>query len=468
MTCEECEHWKRRVKELEEKLSHLEEELVKQKEMNNRLYSKLRQYENPHTPPSKKPFSSKEDEDENEKDDEGDKAKDDDTDPDQTGLTSDDRSTGKKPGRKEGHEGTTRKKPKPDYRLDVTEDECPHCSSSLDDPDEIETKTIEDLTDKASVEVIEYKIGHYFCDDCGEEVIANHPDCPDEGIFGNRTCTQTTLLKFEDRLPHRKVKNTLERDYGLDISTATVLDLIRRTADKLRPEYKKIQEEIINSDVLYTDETGMKVNGEQYWMWGFRNEDTIFFALRDSRGKNVLNEILGDKFDGTIVCDGWRSYPSFSSDLQRCWAHLLREAKDLDSEEGKDLANRLQDIYDELTGFVDREPPPHERKKKKEEATTAMNEIIEQEWNNERTDKLATKIERGMDHWFTFVTKEGVEPTNNKAERALREHVVHRKIIGTLRNEKGTYIHETVMTMLATWKEKGLNTYDEMLKILRS
>jgi len=233
-----------------------------------------------------------------------------------------------------------------------------------------------------------------------------------------------------------------------------VLDLIRRTADKLRPEYKKIQEEIINSDVLYTDETGMKVNGEQYWIWGFRNEDSILFALRNSRGKKVMNEILGNEFDGTIVCDGWRSYPSFTSDLQRCWAHLLREAKDLDSEEGKDLANRLQEMYNELTEFVDREPPPSERKKKKEEAKTAMKEMIEQEWNDERTDELATKIERGMDHWFTFVTKEGVEPTNNKAERALREHVVQRKIIGTLRNEKGTYIHETVMTMLLPGKKE--------------
>jgi len=468
MTCEECEHWKRRVKELEKKVAE-------QKEMIERLYSKLRQYENPHTPPSKKRDSSNEDEggkdedeNENEDDGEGDTVKDDDTDPDQPDLTSDDRSTDKKPGRKEGHEGTTRPKPEVDEKLDVTEDECPHCSSSLDDPDEIETKTIEDLTDKASVEVIEYKIGHYFCDDCGEKVIANHPDCPDEGRFGNRTCTQTTLLKFEDRLTHRKVKNTLKRDHGLDVSTATVLDLTRRTADKLRPEYKEIQEDIINSDVLYTDETGMKVDGKQYWIWGFRNEDSIFFALRNSRGKKVLNEILGDEFDGTIVCDGWRSYPSFTSDLQRCWAHLLREAKDLDSDEGENLADQLQDMYDELTEFVDRKPPPSKRKRKKEEAKTAMKEMIDQEWDEERTDELATKIERGLDHWFTFVTEKGVVPTNNKAERALREHVVHRKIIGTLRNEKGTYIHETVMTMLATWKERSLNTHDEMLRILRS
>ncbi|MFO8109912.1 MAG: IS66 family transposase [Thermoplasmata archaeon] len=428
------------------------------------MYKKLRMYENPHTPPSKKRYPPKNDESETDKDEN----EDGDTEPDQPELTTDDRPTTKKPGRKEGHEGTTRPKPESDIILDVTECECPYCSSSLDEPERIETRTIEDISDKCSIEVTEFRIGYYSCDCCGEDVIANHPDCPDEGRFGNRVCVQTTLLKFEDRLPHRKVKNALERDYGLKVSIATVLDLTRRTADKLRSAYEKVLKMIRESDVLYVDETGMKVDGKQYWAWVFRNKDSILIVLRDSRGKGVLQEVLGDRFDGVMVCDGWRSYPSFTSNLQRCWSHLLREAKDLDSVEGKNLAEELQEMYNELTDFVDREPPPHERKKKKEEATTAMNEMIEQEWDKEETAKLVTKIERGMDHWFTFVTEENVEPTNNKAERALREHVVIRKIIGTLRNEKGTYIHETVMSMLATWKERDRNPYDEMMKILRS
>ncbi|MGQ9552187.1 MAG: IS66 family transposase, partial [Candidatus Bathycorpusculaceae bacterium] len=65
-------------------------------------------------------------------------------------------------------------------------------------------------------------------------------------------------------------------------------------------------------------------------------------------------------------------------------------------------------------------------------------------------------------HWFIFLTTPGVELTNNRAERALREHVVQRKIIGTLRNRKGTYIHETITTVRATLKQQGLNP-SEML-----
>ncbi|MHA1579872.1 MAG: IS66-like element ISArch15 family transposase, partial [Candidatus Freyarchaeota archaeon] len=57
-------------------------------------------------------------------------------------------------------------------------------------------------------------------------------------------------------------------------------------------------------------------------------------------------------------------------------------------------------------------------------------------------------------------------PTNNRAERALREHVVQRKIMGTLRNEKGTFVHETIMTLLATWKQRGLDPSETLAATL--
>jgi transposase len=77
--------------------------------------------------------------------------------------------------------------------------------------------------------------------------------------------------------------------------------------------------------------------------------------------------------------------------------------------------------------------------------------------------KFIGKIANGFPYWFTFVIHQAVEPTNNRAERALREHVVQRKILGTLRNEKGTSIHERIMTVLATWAQQGLNSF-QMLR----
>lgn len=77
---------------------------------------------------------------------------------------------------------------------------------------------------------------------------------------------------------------------------------------------------------------------------------------------------------------------------------------------------------------------------------------------DEKIRKLIGKISNGFEYWFSFVIQPGVEPTNNRAERAIREHVVQRKIIGTLRNSKGTSIHERLMTVMATWSQQGLDS----------
>ncbi len=86
-----------------------------------------------------------------------------------------------------------------------------------------------------------------------------------------------------------------------------------------------------------------------------------------------------------------------------------------------------------------------------------MKRWLDRIYDDETLKKLVQKIRNGFDHWFTFIINHGVEPTNNRAERALRESVVQRKIIGTLRNEKGTHIYEVIMSVLATWKKQGKN-----------
>lgn len=84
----------------------------------------------------------------------------------------------------------------------------------------------------------------------------------------------------------------------------------------------------------------------------------------------------------------------------------------------------------------------------------------------EMVKKFINKVTNGFDYWFTFILHPWIDPANNRAERVLREHVVHRKIIGTLRNEKGTFAHETIMSVLATWEQQGLKAYDEMVRLL--
>ena len=181
--------------------------------------------------------------------------------------------------------------------------------------------------------------------------------------------------------------------------------------------------------------------------------------IRKSRGTNVLIEVLTRRFKGIIVCDGWKPYARFTKNLQRCWAHLLRESKDIAEkfEEAIPLHKALKELYDLLTKALENDPPPEVRMTLWELAQEALRHWISKEYSIEKVRKFIGKISNGFDYWFTFILNPGVDPTNNRAERALRPHVVLRKILGTLRNRKGTAIHELIMTVLATWGQRGLD-----------
>jgi transposase len=420
------------IKQLREQNEQLrrENELLKTKIIE--LEARLAQYENAHTPPSLRRGRNRK------------------------------KDTEKKgnPGQKKGHKGVTRPYATPDGQVEVTADLCPDCGAELGTPLRIESKIIEEIPEPQPVMVTEYKIAHYRCPFCMKEVVAKDARCPHKGKFGNNTIAQATLLKYEDRLPHRKIQSALNRMHGLKISPATIFDLTRRAAEAVQPDYDAILNKIRDAPILYVDETGIHVQGEKHWIWTFTTPSETFFVIRKSRGTKVLIEVLTRKFKGIIVCDGWKPYAKFTNRLQRCWAHLLRESKDLAEkfEEAIPLHAGLKELYELLTKALENDPPPEVRMTLWQLAREALRHWIIKEYSIGKVRKFIGKIDNGFEYWFTFVINPGVEPTNNRAERALRPHVVLRKILGTLRNDKGTLIHERIMTTLATWGQMGLDS----------
>ena len=100
-------------------------------------------------------------------------------------------------------------------------------------------------------------------------------------------------------------------------------------------------------------------------------------------------------------------------------------------------------------------------------AQTGLESLVERSVADDPVATLLGKIDGGIDHWLTFVGEPAVSPTNNAAENALREPVVLRKIIGTLRNNRGMFVHETVLSLLATWSQQGRNPYEELQRVAR-
>jgi transposase len=429
-------------KQLHEQNEQLKHEIKLLKKKISKPEARLAIYENAHTPPSLRRGR-------NRKKDKGNKGK---------------------PGQKKGHKGLTRPYATPDRQIEVTTDRCPDCGADLDSPFRIESKVIEEIPESQPIIVTEYKIAHYSCPCCRKEVVAVDSGCPHEGKFGNNVIALATIMKYEDRLPHRKIQDALTRQYRLEISPATIFDLTRRAADAVRSEYDAILSRIRGAPILYVDETSIRVQGEKHWIWTFTTPSETFFVIRKSRGMKVLLEVLTRRFKGIIVCDGWKPYAKFTKRLQRCWAHLLRESKDLAEkfEEAIPLHKALKELYESLTKALENDPPPEVRMDLWNLAREALKHWMGKEYFSEKVQKFIGKINNGFEYWFTFIINSGVEPTNNRAERALRPQVVLRKILGTLRNDKGTSIHERIMTTLATWGQKGLESMQMLTAMLAS
>ncbi|MDV7351366.1 IS66 family transposase [Halorubrum distributum] len=439
-----------RVEEVEQENAQLREKLQEKDERIEELETRLRKYENPHTPPSKRRSGT-----------DGSPTSQDDEDDDV-------RTDGGIPGRKDGHDPEWRSTGDPDEEIEVTCDCCPECGDHFDESVGVSPRLVEEIPDPQPAEITRYNRHYYQCDSCGTETVATHPDCPDEGQFGVNVIAQSALSRYDHRLPYRKVADRFEQLHGLELSGASAWHATERAARAGRCEYEQIRQEIQDADVVHIDETGIKRDGEQAWIWTFQTVQHTLYAVRESRGSDVPAEVLGEDFAGTVVCDGWTAYPAFSSNLQRCWAHILREAEDAAEKqpEGEPIYQALRQVYVALQARLESDPNPCERAELQRVARRELESLIDRSVPDGPVATLLGKIEGGLDHWLTFVGEPAVSPTNNAAENALREPVVLRKIIGTLRNDRGMFVHETVLSLLATWRQQGRNPYEELRRVV--
>lgn len=309
-------------------------------------------------------------------------------------------------------------------------------------------------------------MNHYICPCCNKKVVARN-NAP-KGRFGKNILTHIALSKFEDRLPLRKVENSLFRNHNLKITNVGIYGITKQVAKKLDEPYYKVMKQIRSSEILHIDETSYKLNGETWWLWVFCSQNEILFVIRKSRGGNVIEEVLGKGFNGIIVSDGWIVYSKFAKTLQRCWAHLLREADALEDKYGdfNQKNMKIHDLFYEICKTRENPPPKEKRFKLQLELKERLRFIAERMSFDHRFKTLATKILNGIDAWFTCIVHTGVEPTNNYAEQSLRELIVQRKIMGGLRSVDGAVVMERVATMLASWKRQEKPLFETMKSCL--
>jgi len=403
-----------------------------------KLKKKLRKYENPHTPPSKDERKSR------------------------TNFVS---KTGLPVGKKTGYKGRTREEKKPTHFIDLFDGVCQKCGKH-NKPKGIIEKTYEETPEPQPVKVVKARWGYYECR-CGHCWESKPEVAPEKGLFGKNAQTHIVLLRWDDRLPLRKTVSALGRQFHLTLTSKAVYDITKRVANKITPSYLEIRKKIRRAKHLNIDETKIKIQGVWYYVWVFRSSKYILFVIRRERNRNVLDEVLGYRYRGSITCDGLSAYEEYTKYLQRCWAHILRETKEFAEEydDAKPMHNWMEDLF-KVVKSVSIKDPLNKRKKLYDKCIAEMTSLVSIYSSYTHLGEIITKIKNGLPYWFTRILHPRIKPTNNGAEQPLREIKVIQKIIGTLRNEDGASVMEKTMTLLATWKLQGKNNFIELRYLL--
>jgi transposase len=363
----------------------------------------------------------------------------------------------KRPGPKPGHPGVTREPLAPDRRVMLSADACGRCHGHRLRPKGTDTRTEVELPPPRIAVVTEFTIPIYECLDCGEEVRGTLPDGRSPSGYGPQLRSEAVIGKILERLPYRRLAERLARE-GASMSTATLQGIVWAASERLGEEYGAIRRRIRRSAVVHADETSFSVDGKKWWLWVFATvAGDVLLVIRPSRGASVVEEILGTEYAGTVVCDGWTAYLGYS--LQRCWAHLLRIAKAAgkEDEEAKVLAGELHALYRILTEELTADGGARNRSRLERLGGREL-QALQRRYERgglEALRKIGVYLGNGMGSWLTFLRRPGVEPTNNRGERALREAVVVRKIIGTLRNARGAKVFARLMSVIGTWRTRG-------------
>lgn len=419
-----------------------QQEIEELKKRINELENRLRQHENPHTPSSRQRFKGN--------------------------ACGNNVSSGKHGGMI-GHRGATRTVPQPDEIIPVIMDMCPKCGSLLGDPVDIESRTVEEIPPPPKIKVTQYNLHRYVCPGCGCDVTAQHNDCPMVGGLGIHLMTKITLLRFQLRGVLRRIQEFLWCHWGFTLSATGVNDVLLRVGNAFQSRYEQLLWKIRNARFIYVDETGIRVLGQNWWLWVFRTDtDDVLVVIRKSRGRDVLLEILGEGFTGAGVNDGWRVY-KWLPVVQRCWAHLLRDVEEYKdaSEHGRLLSEEMHRKFQRLKEFLEKNPRMEERRTMKELWDTEIQAFIEEYIEYLDVRPAVKYIKNGLGCWYTCLLYPGMQPTNNLAEQAIREHVIVEKIIGTFRSIKGPENYQYISSLLATWKLQRKNIVEEMENLLR-
>jgi transposase len=372
----------------------------------------------------------------------------------------------KRPGRKPGHAGAYRSVPDHvDEEIEVPLSSCPRCSGAVEN----RTPLVQYIEEIPSVRphVTRLVTWSAECPQCGE-VRSMHPlqTSVSQGAaqvqLGPRALSLTALLNKKLGLTMRKTCSVLKHLCGLSITPGGVSHLLARVANKVQGEYGQLLDQLRVSDAVFADETSWWVGGPGWWLWVFTTpEGTTLYRVDESRGSQVVQEVLGDEFEGVLVSDCLASYDPPTYRKHKCIAHHLRaisKARDRPDTRDTSYLDEWKDLFQQVIGLS------HQRASLSP-AQFASKKLQLERWADDLLDRPCTqpgdlavqnRLLKQQAHLLGCLAHAAAEPTNNRAERALRPAVIARKLSCGNKTDRGRRSWQILASLAATCD--GLST----------
>lgn len=379
-------------------------------------------------------------------------------------------------GAKIGHQGYSRKLPQvdPDLIKRVFLTNCPRCHSKLKRTGSIDTHTVEDVPppNLTPVQIIRYEKERQWCGTCKKEVVATHPEEIPSVRFGLNLIVYIMVLKYGAKVSLDSIALLLKQNYSLKVSKGEVISLLHKTRIWLGNQYGQIKLAVRASPVKHADETGWRVMGINAWVWGFMTKKEVYLSVEESRGKGIPEEILKNSHpDDVLIRDDYAGYAKLPLKHQSCWAHLLRKSHEAAedtyaSEEIKTLHQALKELFALLEKTISQPFNSQNRKLVHIQSWTILKQIIDQKYINQDTKTIQTRIRNQGQNLLTALLCNGVDLTNNLAERSLRKIVVIRKVSGGSRSWDGAKTTALNMSIYQTIQAQNLPLIPTLKKYL--
>ena len=338
-----------------------------------------------------------------------------------------------------------------------------------------------DLPPPQPVEVIEHQVLKRWCPHC-QRWHSPQLDLTGQvfgqGRIGVRVASLVAFMALVLRVPMRRIQAYLRLVHQLRISTGEVVALLHAVRRRLQSHVESLKAEARASPVLHGDETSWRENGQNGYIWAFATpgEDAVrYYEYDHSRKQAVVKRILGGTFDGHLVSDFYSGYSIYAGKHQRCWVHLLRDLHALKEAHAADAvsvawAQDVRALYDDAQTWLHDHPQPEQEAREQQYVALVTRAhalgLVYARVSKHPCCALAKRLLRHEDELFQFVLIDGLSADNNLAERSIRPLVVIRKISGGSRSAEGTKTRMALASLFETWQARGLNPFDECLKLL--